>query len=77
MSHSDLKSTPQHSKYSVLLSNRITLQKETLGRKLCVAMAEEQRWKLWQELKLQMPLKEERKGASQSALTLASHYSLS
>lgn len=63
MSPSDLKSTPQHSKHRILPSNRTVFQKRALGRKLCVAMAEGQRWKLWQELKLQMPLKEERKRA--------------
>lgn len=71
MSHSDLRSTPQHSKYSILPSNKIMFQKGALGRELCVAMAEEQRWKEAMAGIGVSDALEGRKEESQSALTLA------
>ena len=42
-----------------LISGRVCGKQMPLERKLCAAMAEEQRSKLWQEWTLHMPLKEE------------------
>lgn len=71
MSHSDLKRTSQPNRCRIVPSDRAVLQEGALEREQGGAMAEEQKLKLWQELKLQMSFKEERKRASQSALTLA------